>query len=109
MNSSETKLKNFFRALVMKPVRPRFHRDPYGDWKKILSAFFIFMVIIVMATTYVFYKLTRGELFVQSSTASSTAQILDKNQLKKINSFYDAREERLKQLESSTDISIDPL
>ncbi len=84
--------------MFMKPVQPRFNKDPIGDWQKLLTMALIAAIVIIGGAGFMFYKLTKGQLFTTSTAQMDEAQIFDKKNLKRTNEFYDAREKKFLEL-----------
>ncbi len=105
MISIEQQLKKLANKLFKKRV-DSFHRDPYGDWKKIVLVASIVSFIIILFAGYFFSKLNRGELFTTESNDVHMSEIFDKKLLTADNEYYTKREMKMAELMASSTVPV---
>jgi hypothetical protein len=106
MSTFDQQAKDLMNRLFKKKVS-EFHRDPYGDWRRIVIVATIAAVLVIAGDMYFFQKLNRGELFnYQSAASPESVQVFDKHLLTLDNNYYAKLQATFADLSSTTTIPV---
>lgn len=82
--------------------------SPYRDWGIFLAIFFILLIVIAIASAYLFIQIKNEEIFTKERALEEEIEMLDIKALKSTIEFFDVRDENFNNiLEQKPDI-IDP-
>ena len=73
-------------------------KDPYRDWRMLLSVFFCLLVFALGVGAYLFLGVRKGELFIVAPSRETTLQTIDQIFLKEIQQDFDEKNEKFKEL-----------
>lgn len=85
-----------------------FHRDAFKDWLHILIGATILSLIVIAVDGYLFYKISVGEIFIETVDVIQKVDTVDRGALKKANDYYDAQQTKYSEIKASPVPVIDP-
>lgn len=81
--------RNFFRRKKwqsgLKEINPR------RDWNIILLFFVLTLIILIVFGSYLYRKISKGNLFVVPERNEPIAETIDRSELKKIFDYYETK------------------
>ncbi len=95
-------------ALFKRRPHSLFRRDPYKDWLRILIGAVIMFFVVALIDGFLFYKINRGEIFIEHNKTQLKVETLDRSGLKKVNDFYDSQQTKFSEIKASPSAVIDP-
>jgi hypothetical protein len=99
--------KQFHKLLAKKP-RGHHEIDPERAWKQIVLTFAIINLLVIGLNSFLFWKISRGEIFINIQSPSAPAHTLDRTELTQTVNYYDAQAAKLQTLESAKPALADP-
>ncbi len=92
-----------------KKQKTPFVRDPFRSWEIIVVSSAIVCVVVFALSSLFFYKIYTGNIFLGGEDSSSVKpKTIDKDALQKTADFYNAREQKVSDLQKATIDVIDP-
>lgn len=106
-----TSIQNILKkitAFFTKKNHRRFFHDASSDWKHILIISIIFMFIIIAVDGYLFFKISRGELFSTENSSINHVPAFNRALLDSENNYYDGLETSFQNASHASTTAIDP-
>ncbi len=82
--------------------------SPYRDWGIFLAIFFILLVVIAVASAYLFLQINNEEIFTKERALEEEIEMLDLEMLKNKIEFFDVRDENFNNLLKQKPDIVDP-
>ncbi len=80
----------------------------HRDWKIIFFGFLSVLIILIAATGYIFFQISRGEIFLVSKPEDYVLGKIDKAQLQKTVDLYKSKADTLANLKKNPPTFVDP-
>jgi len=80
----------------------------HHDWKMILILFFVLSLLFVVGNTYFFFKINKGEIFINPTEEAGEEGVISEKKLEGAVDFFEDRQIRLERLQSEIPTIIDP-
>jgi hypothetical protein len=80
---------------------------PHEDWGKLLIICCVLVVIALVGDGYLFYKISKGDLFVKKDEGTQV-EAIDRKSFQKTVDYYNTKEARLEKLKTATSTVVDP-
>jgi len=81
---------------------------PGRDWAVLLGIFFLLLIFVAAANTYLFIQINTDQIFTQKRTTGEEIEMLDTETLKSTIELFDARSENFDNLLKQKPSIVDP-
>lgn len=82
--------------------------NPQRDWKTILTVFTAISFMVIVFSSYLYWRIGSGGFFIISSKEELPIETIDRSELKAIIKFYEAKSQSFQKLKSEKLEVIDP-
>jgi hypothetical protein len=82
-------------------------RNPERDWRRLLVGFVACFIIVVCVDGYLFYKISKGDLF-SAPPPQPTSDAVDRDALQRVAAYYASRQAGLNAVEATPPSVPDP-
>ncbi len=103
-----------FKKIFLKikaPKRKEFRTissKAHHDWKFILISFFILSTLVVSLNTYIFFEISKGEIFVKEIESGLGSEVISEKNLENAVRFFEERQIRFDRLQIEKPVIPDP-
>lgn len=82
--------------------------NPQRDWKIILVAFVAISFMVIVFSSYIYWRINSGGFFMTSSREESPTETIDRSELKKVIRLYETKSQSFQKLKNEKLEIIDP-
>lgn len=104
------RIKTYFSTLSLKPRREfkTISDKADYDWRVILVIFILLSVLAVSVGTFLFIKVSKGEIFTVIGRREDAKSVINERGLKNVIDFFESRKKHVEELKTKPRTTEDP-
>jgi uncharacterized membrane protein len=92
----------------LKNLIPSRRLNPHIYWNSLLSGFFVVIIFLIIFSFYILYRIKNKETFQITPASEGTYNLVNETLFKKVNTFFENKEIRIKEIENGVKTYQDP-
>lgn len=109
MNFITSYISKIFSGFFKKRYGTSYTRDPIRDWQHLLVGASALVLVILVLEGYFFYQVNTGRVYKADGPRESALPVLNRTDIERVNTFYDAKQKKIDSLKTTPPVTIDPV